>query len=187
MDQFDDHEDILECGFAKAKFIYQGNTYDIQSCYFMPDSKLGQNFLDLFRIIILENEFENLADFVYDDEYDDDDDDEDENSPSIDDNPDIINEGKKVNLKKREFENIKKKIKNFLKTRKLEGEEKDLEFEVTIQNKNGRILKYDSNSNKTTVVEEGDPDEDITPITPNQSNILNFNILLFFFLILIFV
>lgn len=86
------------------------------------------------------------------------------------------------------MENIKKKIKNVLKTRKLQGEEKDLEFEATIQNKNGRILKYASNSNETTVVEEGEPDdEDIEPIKPNKSNMLNFNILLFFLLALIFV
>lgn len=103
VDQFDEHKDILDCGFAKVKFIYKGKTYNIQTCYFMPDSKLKQNFQDFFRIMFLENEFENLADYVYDAENNDEDEGEDENedeySYSFDVDPDITIEEKKKEKK----------------------------------------------------------------------------------------
>ena len=64
---------------------------------------------------------------------------------------------------------------------------------MTIQNKNGKILQYKSSSNETIVLQKGEDavekedDENIEPIKPNQSNMLNCNLLFFLFLILLFV
>ena len=97
-------------------------------------------------------------------------------------------------LKSQKEDNNKNiKMNNLLGERNLQGND-EISFEMTIQNKNGKVIKYDSKSYNITVVEntktpseDEDHEEDFEIIKRNNSKRLKFNLLISLFLIVIFI
>ena len=160
-DKFVDHNNILDCGFANIDFYYGQKKYNVQTCYFMPDDKLSQNMLDFYRKSLIEEMWGKEGTW-----------------------------GKALkNKKENNNENIKEekiKMNALFVDRKLQGND-EISFEMTIQNKNEKVIKYDSKSYNITVVEnnnnsskpeDDDNNEDFDKIKPNNSNRLKSNLIL---------
>ena len=102
----------------------------------------------------------------------------------------IRNNNQKISKNNNE-ENIR--INNLLKERKLQ-ENDEISFEMTIQDKNGKVIKMDSKSYNISIVEndnslsKDDEEEDEENSEPqNKSNLIKFNLLISIYIILLFI
>ena len=91
-------------------------------------------------------------------------------------------------IKSRNINNKNIDINNLKGQRKLQ-ENDEISFEITIQNKYGKVIKYDSKSYDMEVIENNkksseykEEEEEIPEV--NNSNRFNFNMLIYIFIIL---
>ena len=149
--KFSEHNNILDCGFAKISFSYGLKKYNFQTCYFIPNDELSKNIQDFYRRSLIEEML-----------------------------------GKDGTFGK----TLKNKNKNENIIRKLQ-ENNEIGFEMTIQNKNGKVLKYDSKSYNIIVVKDKSSDDDDNSefdiFKPDNSNNLKFNWLIAIYIILLWV
>ena len=148
--KFSEHNNILDCGFAKISFSYGLKKYNFQTCYFIPNDELSKNIQDFYRRSLIEEMLGKDGTF-----------------------------GKTIKNKNNN-ENIIRKLQ----------ENNEISFEMTIQNKNGKVLKYDSKLYNITVVKDKSTDDDNSEFDrfkPDNSNHLKFNWLIAIYIILLLV
>ena len=162
VNKFSEHENILDCGYAKISFNYGQKKYNVQTCYFIPDDKISKNLLDYYRRSLIEEMWGKDGTW-----------------------------GKSIKSRNINNENID--INNLKGERKLQ-ENDEISFEMTIQNKNGKVIKYDSKSYDMEIIEnnkkssdnkeeeEENPEPEIFKV--NNFNRFNINMLIYMFIIL---
>ena len=155
--KFSEHNNILDCGFAKISFSYGLKKNTFQTCYFMPNDELSKNIQDFYRRSLIEEMLGKDGTFG------------------------------KFLKNKNNNENIIRKLQ----------ENNEISFEMTIQNKNGKVLKYDSKSyniivvgnpnipseDKDKEIDIDDDDSDFDRFKPNNSNHLNWLIAIYIILL----
>ena len=158
--KFPEHNNLLDCGFAKISFSYGKKKYNIKTCYFIPNDELSENMQDFYRRSLIEAILGKDGSF-----------------------------GKTLKNKNNEENMIRKLVEN-----------NEISFEMTIQNENGKVLKYDSKSYNITVVENpknssenkdkdkstDDDSSEFDRFKANNSNHLKLNRLTAIFIILLF-
>ena len=170
--RFTEQNDILDCGFAKIAFNYGKKKYNIQTCYFIPNNKISPNMLVFYRSSLIEEMWGKNGTW----------------------GKSIRNNNQKISKNNNE-ENIR--INNLLKERKLQ-ENDEISFEMTIQDKNGKVIKMDSKSYNISIVEndnslskddEEEDEENSEPVIfeQNKSNLIKFNLLISIYIILLFI
>ena len=171
--KFSEHNNIMDCGFAKISMYYDKKKYEFQTCYFMPNDKMSKIMLDFYRRTIIEEMWGKEGIWGK-----------------------YIKDKNENNNENNNGEMIDKN--NFLGERKLQ-ENDDISFEMTIQNNNGKVIKFDSNSYNITVVKTSnipfedtdkatsEDNSDIVIFRPNNSNRPKFNWLLIFYIVLSFI
>ena len=79
------------------------------------------------------------------------------------------------------------------KNRKLQDDDPTASFDITVEGKYGKIVKYSSSSNETIIVEEGNGTEDdddddgdnIGTISTESSNFIKFNLSLLVYILIL--
>lgn len=152
-EQFSELKDLVDCGYAKIKYVSEGKVYNIKTCFYIPNNKMPEEFGAYFK--------KEYVDTLFEDEE------------SL-------------------FPQIFYSIENHNEMIPEEGGYRRLSsigFEVEVENKNGKKVKYTDSSNDIEVIEKGseetkdlpkDSDSEQTkePEKNNNSKMFKFNILL---------
>lgn len=178
--KFDELKNVLDCGFAKIHLTRYGKDYDIQTCYFLPNDKLSETLTTVYRMLIVEELFGQEGSFESMLGIDDEDEEE---VISVDEDYEDLKKNKVTKSNK-----LGRKNKN----RKLQDDDPTASFDITVEGKYGKIVKYSSSSNETIIVEEGNGTEDddddgdnIGTISTESSNFIKFNLSLLVYILIL--
>ena len=152
-EQFSELKDLVDCGYAKIKYVSEGKVYNIKTCFYIPNNKMPEEFGAYFKKEYVDTLFEDEESLF----------------------PQIFYS----------IENHNEMMPDADGYRRLSS----IGFEVEVENKNGKKVKYTDSSNDIEVIEKGseetkdlpkDSDSEQTkePEKNNNSKMFKFNILL---------
>ena len=59
VDQFDELKNLFNCGYGEIKYIVDGKTYGIKSCFFVPNKNLSVELRKIYKKFFVDKLFEN--------------------------------------------------------------------------------------------------------------------------------
>ena len=128
--QFHEWKNLINCGYATITINIAGKIYTINTCYFIPDNHLPNDFQIVFSKMFIESAFQDLNENAFQDL-----------NEKLD-NLGVFPSASQLFKRKKE------------KGRKLEDDDK-IKYEMTIEDKYGKIYKYTDKSLKPEIINEG--------------------------------
>ena len=156
--QFDDLKNLLDCGYATINFSLGGKDYSIKTCYLIPNDGFPNIFNEIYMMYIKDDLEEGSLNFIShcmagNCGFDDDDDENYYGDIDYDNS-----EERRRRRRRRRLSNLK--------------------YNIEVENKSGKKVKYSSNSNTYEVVSIGHPE--------NNCSYLNLNLILLLLFLLFF-
>ena len=167
VDSFNELKGLLNCGFANISYTIDNKTHKISSCFFSVGNKATKEFQQYLKKSLFEDIGQNGINgfFVL---------------------LEILDISSRLNHYKKNFQFNKNEL--VKSKRQLEGLEVQ-NYEIIVEDKNGKVIKYSKDSESIQVIKAGNPtyddDDEDFDIFGDNSSFLSLNIIISLLLIIL--